>query len=304
MVMFYGIARDGTIHNIEEPMGSMTLAYDTNLDRANAEMLADKLNLPLHIITDVFDANELPRIEVRDGIRYVFLRHPECIRGKIRSQPVLLVVGKKLFASLMARGTLVDELKEPKASGERVSPESLLVQSAMAIVKQYENYIDKVGSHISHIEQRMRSHEATNDDFFDFVTIESNLNRATMSLTGITAVVERLIELEVDTNLRDTLDDVRLFTQQLLVEIASHAQAIASIQNTFSTVSNNILNQRMKWLTFLTLLVALPNVFYGMYGMNIKLPFMHEEWAYLAIVGFTVLLLLVVSMVAKRLKFF
>ena len=136
MVMFYGIARDGTIHNIEEPMGSMTLAYDTNLDRANAEMLADKLNLPLHIITDVFDANELPRIEVRDGIKYVFLRHPECIRGKIRSQPILLVVGKKLFASLMARGTLVDELKEPKASGERVSPESLLVESAMAIVKK------------------------------------------------------------------------------------------------------------------------------------------------------------------------
>lgn len=78
---------------------------------------------------------------------------------------------QEAFASLMARGTLVEELKEPKASGERVSPESLLVQSAMAIVKQYEsNYIDKVGSHIGHIEQRMRSHEATNDDFFDFVT--------------------------------------------------------------------------------------------------------------------------------------
>lgn len=48
-----------------------------------------------------------------------------------------------------------------------------------------------------------------------------------MSLTWVlTAVVERLIELEVDTNLRDTLDDVRLFTQQLLVEIASHARQL------------------------------------------------------------------------------
>jgi magnesium transporter len=61
---------------------------------------------------------------------------------------------------------------------------------------------------------------------------------------------------------------------------------------------------RMKTLTMLTVLIALPNVFYGMYGMNIDLPFQHEPWAYAALMGFTITVLVVIAYVAFRKRFF
>ena len=60
----------------------------------------------------------------------------------------------------------------------------------------------------------------------------------------------------------------------------------------------------MKTLTVLTVLIALPNVFYGMYGMNVPLPFEKEPWAYGAIVLFTVLLIFLVYSLAKRFRVF
>ena len=60
----------------------------------------------------------------------------------------------------------------------------------------------------------------------------------------------------------------------------------------------------MKTLTVFTVLITLPNVFYGMYGMNIALPFANAPWAYAAIVGFTFVLILAVFMIAKKLRIF
>jgi magnesium transporter len=60
----------------------------------------------------------------------------------------------------------------------------------------------------------------------------------------------------------------------------------------------------MKTLTVFTVLIALPNVFYGMYGMNVNLPFKDAPWAFSAVVGFTIFLLLVVYLTAKRLRIF
>ena len=86
--------------------------------------------------------------------------------------------------------------------------------------------------------------------------------------------------------------------------VAANTQTINSIQNAYSTIANNVLNQRMKVLTAITILLAIPNVFYGMYGMNIALPFQGEPWAYPVIVSFTVALIGVIYIVAKKLRLF
>ena len=106
------------------------------------------------------------------------------------------------------------------------------------------------------------------------------------------------------TNDLESIEDIVLHMEQLLVSIKASSYTISSIQNAYSTIANNILNHRMKILTAITILLAIPNVFYGMYGMNVNLPFQHEPWAYLSIVGFTLLLIILVFFLAKRSRLF
>lgn len=108
----------------------------------------------------------------------------------------------------------------------------------------------------------------------------------------------------LDPSETEAIDDLVQHVKQLLVSISANLKIISSIQNTYSTIANNTLNQRMKILTSLTVLLAIPNVFYGMYGMNIALPIQDEWWAYPVIVGFTGFLILLVFIIARRLKLF
>ena len=302
MLTFYQAGTDVLKQTQQLDMAKSTLIYGEHLSQLEAKKLAADFDLPHHLLTDVFDANELPRVEVVDGTTYVFARTPELHGAKIMSWPVLFIAGKSLFACVSSRTNLPDALTKPAPDLAKIVPGKLLIASLLEIVKRYEALIDIVGNRIEKTEKLMRSREATNNDFYGFVTIEGNLNRCKMSLGGMLVVAEKLFASATTNADRELIDDIQLFIKQLLVEIDSHAHAIDSIDRAYGTVANNTLNQRMRILTVLTLLVALPNVFFGMYGMNITLPFMHEEWAYFGVVGFSVLLVFAVYYFARKIK--
>jgi magnesium transporter len=81
-------------------------------------------------------------------------------------------------------------------------------------------------------------------------------------------------------------------------------QSIIHIREAYTSISSNNLNRTMKILTAATVFVALPNVVFSMYGMNIKLPLMHEPWMFSSLVGVTLALLLLSYIVAKRKRIF
>ena len=60
----------------------------------------------------------------------------------------------------------------------------------------------------------------------------------------------------------------------------------------------------MKILTAATVIIALPNVLYGMFGMNVDLPFQKEPWAYGLIVTLTVVLTIAIFMVGRAKRVF
>jgi Mg2+ and Co2+ transporter CorA len=61
----------------------------------------------------------------------------------------------------------------------------------------------------------------------------------------------------------------------------------------------------MKWLTAATVAIALPNVFFGMYGMNIDLPFQESLGSgslqgYFVVLAITVASTALLLIVARR----
>lgn len=60
----------------------------------------------------------------------------------------------------------------------------------------------------------------------------------------------------------------------------------------------------MKILTAATVMIALPNVFFGMYGMNVDLPFQQAGWAYFFVAGVTLTVTFVVFIIARLKRVF
>lgn len=259
-----------------------------------------------NIVRDVFDKNELPRVEYdSQTMLYMFLRVAwRTQSNEVRTAPLLAIAGKGNYVTLsqtkQGHPARITERKTNIPSEDTVL---LLLSTFATTVSEYEELIRHTEGVVKTIKRRLRKHEATNDDFLKFITIEENLATYSYNLTAMLSVAERLRE-DRHKKLRprhiEALDDIMLHIRQLLANVTSSTSAIASLQNVYSTISNNTLNQRMKLLTIITLLVTVPNVFYGMYGMNVALPFAQEPWAYSSIVGFTVLIMVIVVVLIKR----
>ncbi len=284
--------------------------YGNDVEDSELYDLASKYDLDHNTVRDVYDNKELPRVEFGKTKTYIFLRMPHATeRGSVKTNPLLVAMDDRDFFIISPSETSLPRelIAASLPVNNAFDTPSLLLGTLAAMVVTYEELVKHTASIVQDTGRRLRTHEVTNADFIHFVTVERNFNEYEMNLEGIKGVAQRLkdsshfLPSEED---NEALDDVVLHVQQLLVAIKSHQQTVVSIRGAYSTIANNTLNERMKLLTALTVLVALPNVFYGMFGMNVPVPGSEQPWAFVAIVSTSVALVLLVYIIARRLKIF
>jgi magnesium transporter len=277
--------------------------HGEGVDEAELRVLSTTYGMNFNVLRDVLDVNELPRVESHDDGLYVFVRTAQRGKhGQVVTTPVLMAVKGTVFANVSIATVTDYKLATPVLSVQQDTTTSLLLGLFATVVSEYEELIQRTARYIFNTGRRLRTHEVTNQDFITFVTVEDNLNEYRMNLSGMLVVAERLRDRLQDTGDKEAVEDILLYIRQLLVSIDSHNQTITSIRNAYGTIANNVLNQRMKTLTVLTVMITLPNVFYGMYGMNVPLPFQDEVWMYGGIVIFTIAVTIAVYLLAKRFK--
>jgi magnesium transporter len=292
---------DESYQQVTTPPRSHVWIHGDAVDKADVRLLSKSYGMNLNILSDVMDKNELPRVEVQDDGLYIFVRTVRrSKRNVVITTPVLLAVKGSVFINLSIANTADHKLATPSVVAQSKDTTSLLLGTFAAIVSEYEDLMQQTSSYIHDTSRRLRTHEVTNDDFIEFVTVEDNLNEYYMNLNEMLVVAERLKEILQNSQDTEAIEDILLYIRQLVVAIKSHNQSVISIRNAYQTVANTVLNQRMKTLTVLTVLIALPNVFFGMYGMNVALPFQNQPWVYGVILSFSILVIILVFAIARK----
>lgn len=290
----------------EAPM-DRAWVYGSSVNDDEIHKVAELYGLDAGILKDVKDKNELPRAEYSQGLLYVFLRAPhKNSHGNMATIPFLAALKGTLLITLSSKEYVKPTELFEQTKVDMKSTKHVFLQLTNYVIGQYEEFIHATGHYILNTEQRLRTHEVDNRDFINFVTVEHDLNEYHTNLTALQALLSRLRDNRHDTFTEkdcEFIEDMALHVNQLLVATDSHKNTIDSIRNAYTTISNNTLNQRMKKLTLLTLLVALPNVFFGMFGMNVLLPFASESWAYWAIISFSVAIVVIVALFLRRIRF-
>jgi len=285
----------------------MTPPHPSGWVRANTvsqeelDQLVDWYGFDANILRDVLDKSELPRVEMLGDDMYVFLRHASRgRRGKVHTTPLLLAKKGEIFASITASEIDESKLISTKQIVQVNGSAGLLLGTMAGVLTVYEDLLQHAERYIDDTAHRLRSHEVTNQDFITFVSVEDNLNEYRRNLDGMLVVAMRLQEILPKNGEHEALGDVVLYIRQMLVAIESYRQNITNIRNAYSAIANHSLNRRMKALTILTLFVALPNVFYGMYGMNVALPFQTAPWAFWAVVGASFVAMIIVLLFGRK----
>ncbi|MDD4511147.1 MAG: magnesium transporter CorA family protein, partial [Oscillospiraceae bacterium] len=76
---------------------------------------------------------------------------------------------------------------------------------------------------------------------------------------------------------QDLLEDVLIEVRQAIEMANIYSSILSGMMDAYASVISNNLNVIMKILTSLTILITIPNIVFGFYGMNVTgLPF--SEW--------------------------
>lgn len=123
-------------------------------------------------------------------------------------------------------------------------------------------------------------------DLIELHALESTLVYFATSLRANSTVLDRLTRykrLEQYPDDMELLDDVIVEMRQAIEMTTIYRDDIKGTRELFSAVLDNRLNNAMKYLTSVTLIMAVPTVVSGLYGMNVNLagmPFAASPWGF------------------------
>jgi Mg2+ and Co2+ transporter CorA len=100
---------------------------------------------------------------------------------------------------------------------------------------------------------------------------------------------------------RHLISDVEIETKQSQQMTQDTADLVDRLSNTYNNLLNNTLNSTMRFLTVWSLILAVPPIISGFYGMNMHLPLASGNFAWIGTVIMTVILIImIVYLVNKR----
>jgi magnesium transporter len=273
------------------------------------ESLVKRFNLDAGHMEDAMDADEMPRLEREGDLTYIFVRYAYTNDDlELTTTPLLFVVGPDILITVALYNLpRLQRFTSGKIEFSTTQRTKLVLQILDQIVDQYEVFINNISRQIKLIRTRLRSHDVANQDFIDFVLIEDELNEFLSAMLPTTAILRRLMlgrHIPLFEEDQEIVEDLLLNNEQSIEGCRSNVKSIINIREAYSTIASNNLNRTMKILTAATVLLTLPNVFFGMYGMNVTLPFAEEVWAYYGVVLMAAIAIGVVFVLARAKRIF
>ncbi|HSX17569.1 MAG TPA: magnesium transporter CorA family protein [Patescibacteria group bacterium] len=277
--------------------------------REEIDLLVKKFNVTEGHLQDALDEDEMPRLEKEGDQSYIFVRFAyKSTEGELVTAPLLFIFSNDLVITVsQVRFPSLEAFMNGKVSFATTQRAKLILLILQQIVEQYDGFITRTSKQIKLIRSRLRGHEITNQDFIDFVMIEDELNEFLSSLMPTNATLRRLLlgrYMPLFAEDQDIVEDLLLNNEQSIEACNSNMQSIIHIREAYTSISSNNLNRTMKILTAATVLIAVPNLFYSMYGMNVPLPLQHEPWMYWLLNSFLLVLIISGAVFARRKRIF
>lgn len=294
---------DQIVHEIHEIYEGCWVCL-TDPTYEETKKIADELDIDIDDVRAALDEEESSRIELKDGYTLILVDIPTIeIRhereayttmplGIILTQELIMTVCKEenSIQSAFIFGKVRDFSTKKKLR--------FVYQILFRMAMLYQADLKTIDKKRIEIEERVGG-MTEEEDLVALHEQESTLVYFATSLRANRVVLERLSHYK---RLQQYTDDVELFedviveTQQAIEMANIYRDIINGTRELLSSVINSRLNNVMKYLTSITLVMAIPTVISGLYGMNVEgMPFANAVYGFSVICGIIVVICTVVA---------
>lgn len=284
---------------------------DPDLEELN--LTAERGRLPLWFLTDPLDPKERPRVDQEGSALLIVFRLSVRELGPeeplFRTVPVGLIIGPDLVVTVCREAGLVDRHLSRLFQRKRDWTRARLVFALFyAAGTGFIDNIESLEEMAAAAEARLRR-SPENEELLALLDIEKALIDTTVALKSNHALMDKFRQpqpfgLNLTKEELDLLDDALTESQQAVFMAEIFGQVLASMSDAFGSIISNNLNKIMKFLAGVTIVLMLPAVITGLYGMNVALPGAEMNWAFPLLCAVCLGLMLAVSVLFAKKKWF
>lgn len=264
-----------------------------NPDHDDFERLQTEYKIDEDTISDILDPDEQPRVEVEDDYKVIIVRFPIINRETDtlwHTEPLSIIYSaNRVITVCRKRCDLLDKIKK----SEKTSREEFVLNIIYYIAESYLRFLKELNKRVlaskKVLQERVRKKE-----LMSLLEVENSYTLYMAGLKGNVAVLDKLEKVRgfVKTDeSKELAEDTRIELSQGIEVVTSYSKMLKSIKETFESVINMDSNTYINRLTMWNIILVVPTVIVGYYGMNVQLPFADNSQTAITIFALIMVLL-------------
>lgn len=236
--------------------------------------IAEQFNLDSEDLEDILDSNEIPKVERIGDTLLVILKVPNSDNNKESLDNFSVLINDDCILTISAQKNLVIDkilLKPKKIFTSQRSKLFLLLLQGLA----YEYLID-IEKIRRKIESLKRNIDNINDtQIIQMVKFEESLNNYNLALQPTKYILSKIKAgkmISVYANDEDMLQDMYEDFNQAAEICLLNLKSIVTLRDSYKILMDLSLNKTIKLLTSVTVILTIPTIVSGLFGMNVELP--------------------------------
>jgi magnesium transporter len=278
-----------------------------------SKYIAEKFDIDLADVRAALDDEESSRVDVENGYTLILVDIPSIEirndREAYTTIPLGIILVGTLIITVCAEETPVLEafieqkVREFSTKKRMRFMYQILYRSCMT----YQYYLRVMDRRRTLIEQRIQE-ETEDADLIDLHELESNLVYFATSLRANGVVLDKLARyssIKQYPEDQELLDDVMVENKQAIEMTNIYRDIINGTRELMTAVINNRLNNVMKFLAGITIVMSIPTIISGIYGMNVSgqwMPLSETPYGFEIICVITLIICIITYFVLKKKK--
>lgn len=275
--------------------------------------VAEEFGIELDMLKAPLDEEERARIENENGVTLILVDIPvgETDQHSLiySTIPLGIILAKECIITICLKESALirDFIENRVKSFYTFKKTRFILQILYKNATNYLQYLKHIDKLSNTIEQDLHK-SMKNKELIQLLKLEKSLVYFSTSLKANELVLEKMMRLEYikkypeDT---DLLEDVIVENKQAIEMANIYSSILSGTMDAFASIISNNVNLVMKFLTSVTIVMAIPTMISSFYGMNVDvLPFAHNKYAFLIVLLMTIIISAIsVFLLAKRKMF-
>lgn len=272
---------DAQTIEIDKPENGVWVNLVPPLKDEEFEELSQSLDIPIEFLRDSLDIDERPRYELEDNVKFIVIKTPTENNSFNDSDayyitiPICIILTHNHIVTVNSFDN--GAIKKFLGTFQKRHPD----KRNMMVLKVFEKVVQTFLEYLKEINQKRNQYEQSlydsnsNDDLLKLMRIQKSLVYFVTALRSnemLMMKLERTNFLQLNDEEREFLQDLIVDTSQALEMANIYTNILSSTMDAFASIISNNLNNVMKRLTSITIILSLPILVTSIYGMNVKIP--------------------------------